>query len=125
MFPVFFDMQEHTYIGRVTVLFHRLVEQGLIEHFNKRNLQNLGVKENERMHTQRVNVSSIVLANFELILYIFLLGELAGLIVFLIEVTIGNWYFLCCLRFQFCAFIRVKLCIFQVCLNSFLSIFKA
>lgn len=79
------------YYSRVNILLQRLVEQGLIEYFHKKQLRNQGIWDDvllsPKSTSQTLSIPSISFADFQFMLIVVVIGMLASIGVFVIEVT--------------------------------------
>lgn len=89
IFSSYLSISTLPYHGRLQEFLQRLVEQGLIEYFDRIGLRNRGIKHEEPFR-QLINISSIELADFEFILIIGLIGMLISLAMFIGEVIVDR-----------------------------------
>lgn len=89
-----FSVIAFPYYRRINILFQRLVEQGLIEYFHKKQLRNQGIKDDvptsAKSSFQSLNIFSIAFADLRFMLIVVMVGMLASIGVFIVEVIVGN-----------------------------------
>lgn len=77
------------YKKRLDMILQRLVEQGMIDYFDRKVLMSLGVKDGKSW-TPSLNITSVTLEELKFMVFVMLIGLFASLVVFVIEIIIGN-----------------------------------
>lgn len=84
-------VRKEIYQQRLDVLFQRLVDQGLIDYFERRVLRNVGVK-NEKFSSsdgKNLNIGSVTFNELKFMLIVMLIGMCASILTFILEIIVS------------------------------------
>lgn len=93
MFQQSIFVQNEIYKKRLDVILVRLVEQGVIDYFDRKILRSLGVKDGESSRTrtkQNMNIASVTFNELKFMVIVMVIGIFASLSVFVMEIIIGK-----------------------------------
>lgn len=86
-----FFVRKEIYQQRLNVIFQRLVDQGLIDYFERKVLHNLGAKDEKSSSSaaQDLQIPSVTFSELKFMLIVMLTGMFASIIIFIIEIFVS------------------------------------
>lgn len=84
-------MHDEIYQQRLNVLFQRLVDQGLIDYFDRKVLSNVGFKNDKFSSSvgKGLSIGSVTFTELKFMLIVMLVGMLASILTFILEIIVS------------------------------------